>query len=144
MWVNGQQVGTIKGAFTRGIFDVTSTVGGAQCAGRPHLCRSRIPGATHEKTIAGGTGRNGGVTGLDGPTFLCTHRLGLDSHHPRPGHGIWQDVMLSATGPVVVQDPCVTSDLPLPRTDTADLTVQATVRNVTDAAADWHALTGRH
>ena len=33
------------------------------------------------------------------------------------------------------ENPYVTSELPLPRTDTADLTVQATVRNVTDTAA---------
>ena len=37
---------------------------------------------------------------------------------------------LSATGPVTVQDTYVTSDLPLPRTDTADLTVQTTLKNV--------------
>ena len=47
--------------------------------------------------------------------------------------GIWQKVTLSATGPVTVRDPLVTSDLPLPRTDSADLTVQATLQNVSDA-----------
>ena len=41
---------------------------------------------------------------------------------------------MSASGPVVLPDPAIVSDLPLPRTDTADLTVQATVRNVTDSA----------
>ncbi len=139
VWVNGRQVGTIKGAFTRGIFNVTPcvTVGGANALA-VHVWPQPHPGATHEKTIATGTGRNGGVTGLDGPTFLCS--IGWDwipTIRDRDT-GIWQDVFLSATGPVVVQDPYVTSDLPLPRTDTADLTVQATLRNVTDTAADRH------
>jgi len=92
------------------------------------------PGLTHEKTVATGTGPNGGVTGLDGPTFLCS--IGWDwipTIRDRDT-GIWQDVLLSASGPVIVPDPAVTSDLPLPRTDTADVIVQATVRNVTDSA----------
>jgi len=134
VWVNGKHVGDIKGAFTRGIFDVTPRV----TVGKPnalavHVFPQPHPGETHEKTVATGTGRNGGVTGLDGPTFLCS--IGWDwipTIRDR-NTGIWQDVLLSASGPVVLPDPAVTSDLPLPRTDTADLTVQATVRNVTDS-----------
>jgi hypothetical protein len=45
--------------------------------------------------------------------------------------GIWQGVSLSAVGPVALSDPVVTSDLPLPRTDVADLTVQTTLTNAT-------------
>jgi hypothetical protein len=133
VWVNGKQVGTIRGAFTRGIFDVTSnvTVGGPNTLA-VHILPQPHVGETHEKTISHGTGPNGGVTGIDGPTFLCT--IGWDwipTIRDRDS-GIWQDVTLSATGPVVFEDPYVASDLPLPRLDTADLTVQATVRNVTD------------
>jgi hypothetical protein len=134
VWVNGQQVGTIKGAFARGIFDVTTNVS----AGKPnalavHVFAQPHPGATHEKTIDNGTGPNGGVTGLDGPAFICS--IGWDwipTIRDRDT-GIWQDVVLSATGPVILPDPAITSDLPLPRTDTADLTIQATVRNATDS-----------
>jgi hypothetical protein len=133
VWLNGHEVGTIKGAFTRGIFDVTSKlVAGASNVLAVHIFPQPHPGETHEKTIANGTGPNGGVTGLDGPTFLCT--IGWDwipTIRDRDS-GIWQDVALSVSGPVVLEDPFVTSDLPLPRTDTADLTVQATLRNVTD------------
>ena len=124
VWLNGKQLGTIQGAFARGVFDVTDTLA-VHISPQPH------PGVTHEKTVATGTGPNGGVTGLDGPTFLCS--IGWDwipTIRDRDT-GIWQDVVLSATGPVVLPDPTVISDLPLPRTDTADLTVQATVRNVT-------------
>jgi hypothetical protein len=132
VWVNGHPLGAIKGAFARGIFDVTPhvTIGSPNALAvlvrpQPH------PGAVKEKTIAGGTGLNGGITALDGPTFLCA--IGWDwipTIRDRDT-GIWQDVTLSATGPVVVEDPYVTSKLPLPRTDSAELTVRATLRNAT-------------
>ena len=110
VWVNGRQVGTIQGAFARGIFDVTPDV----AVGKPnglavHVFPQPHPGATHEKTVATGTGPNGGVTGLDGPTFLCS--IGWDwipTIRDRDT-GIWQDVVLSATGPVVLPDPAITS-----------------------------------
>ena len=135
VWVNGTQVGKIEGAFARGIFDVTTNVS----VGKPnglavHVYPQPHPGVSHEKTVANGTGPNGGVTGLDGPTFLCS--IGWDwipTIRDRDT-GIWQDVLLSGSGPVTLPDPAVTSDLPLPKTDTADLTVTATVRNVTDSA----------
>jgi hypothetical protein len=133
VWVNGHQAGTIKGAFARGSLDVTPYVE----SGKPNGLAVQVlppphPGDTHEKTIATGTGPNGGVTASDGPCFMCT--IGWDwipTIRDRDA-GIWQDVELSATGPVVIEDPYITTDLPLPRTDTADVTVQATVRNVTD------------
>jgi hypothetical protein len=133
VWVNGHQLGAIEGAFARGIFDATAQVTvGSPNALAVHLFPQPHPGAVKEKTIAGGTGPNGGVTALDGPTFLCT--IGWDwipTIRDRDT-GIWQDVTLSATGPVVVEDPYVTSKLPLPRTDSAELTVRATLRNATD------------
>jgi hypothetical protein len=135
IWVNGHSAGAIKGAFARGIFDITPDV----VAGKPAALAVQIlpepnPGASHRKTIADGTGRNGGVTAMDGPTFLCS--IGWDwipTIRDR-NMGIWQKVTLSSSGPVVLQNPYVTSDLPLPRTDSADLTVSVTVSNVTDVA----------
>ena len=78
------------------------------------------------------SGQNGGISAIDGPTFLCT--IGWDwlpAIRDRDT-GIWQKVFLSATGPVVVKDPLVTTDLPLPKTDSADIGVQTTVENVSD------------
>jgi exo-1,4-beta-D-glucosaminidase len=51
---------------------------------------------------------------------------------PDRGMGIWHDVWLTRTGDVTVSDPQVASDLPLPDTTRADLTVTATVRNAGD------------
>jgi len=133
VWVNGVQVGTTRGAFARGIFDITANVKPGKkavvavlVAPQPH------PGVPHEHTLRDGIGPNGGESAIDGPTFLCT--IGWDwlpAMRDRDA-GIWQRVFLSATGPVVVKNPLVTTDLPLPRTDSADIGVQATVENVTD------------
>jgi hypothetical protein len=133
VWVNGAQVGTMKGAFKRGIFDISSEVKPGKKAilavlvsPQPH------PGVPHEHTIRDGVGKNGGITAIDGPTFLST--IGWDwipAIRDRDT-GIWQKVFISASGPVLITEPLVTTDLPLPKTDTADVSVQMKVENITD------------
>ena len=133
VWVNGVKVGETKGAFIRGKFDITDRVKPGKRAviavlvsPQPH------PGVPHEHTLLNGLGKNGGITALDGPTFLST--IGWDwlpAIRDRDT-GIWQKVFLSATGPVLIKDPLVTTDLPLPRTDSGDVAVQVTLENVTD------------
>jgi hypothetical protein len=133
VWVNGVQVGSIRGAFIRGIFDITSHVTPGKKAVLAVLVTPQPhPGVSHEHTLRDGLGQNGGISALDGPTFLST--LGWDwlpAIRDRDT-GIWQKVFLSATGPVVLKDPLVTTDLPLPRTDSTDVCVKATVENVSD------------
>ncbi len=133
VWVNGTQVGTIRGAFIRGIFDITAQVQPGKKAVLAVLITPQPhPGIPHEHTLRAGLGPNGGITAIDGPTFLST--LGWDwipAMRDRDS-GIWQKVFLSATGPVVLKDPLVTTDLPLPKTDSADVAVQATLENVSD------------
>jgi len=133
VWVNGVQVGKIRGAFIRGIFDITAQVK----AGRPAVVAVLVapqphPGDPHEHTLRNGVGQNGGITAIDGPTFLST--IGWDWLNAVRDRdtGIWQKVFLSATGPVLLKDPLVTTDLPLPRTDSSDVAVEATVENVSD------------
>jgi Exo-beta-D-glucosaminidase Ig-fold domain/Glycosyl hydrolases family 2/Glycosyl hydrolases family 2, sugar binding domain/Glycosyl hydrolases family 2, TIM barrel domain len=133
IWVNGTQVGTTRGAFIRGKFDITTLV-------KPHekaviavlVAPQPHPGVPHEHTLKGGMGPNGGITAIDGPTFLST--IGWDwvpAIRDRDT-GIWRKAFLSASGDVTVKDPLVTTDLPLPRSDSSDVAVQATVENVTD------------
>lgn len=133
VWVNGAQVGTIRGAFIRGIFDITAHVQPGKKAVLAVLITPQPhPGIPHEHTIRAGVGPNGGITAIDGPTFLST--LGWDwipAMRDRDS-GIWQKVFLSATGPVVLKNPLVTTDLPLPKTDSTDIAVQTTLENVTD------------
>src|SRR6201996_4454375 len=134
VWVNGRQVGTTKGAFRRGIFDISTDVKPGKDAVLAVLVSPQPhPGDPHEHTIRDGVGRNGGITAIDGPTFLST--IGWDwipAIRDRDT-GIWRKVFLSASGDVTIKDPLVTTDLPLPKTDSSDVAIQATVENVTDA-----------
>ncbi len=133
VWVNGTEVGTTRGAFVRGAFDISYNVRPGRRAVIAVLVRPQPhPGEPHEHTLRDGVGKNGGITAIDGPTFLST--IGWDwlpAIRDRDT-GIWQKVYLSATGPVLVKDPLVTTDLPLPRTDSADLAIRATLVNITD------------
>jgi hypothetical protein len=133
VWVNGVKVGTTRGAFIRGVFDITAQVKpGLRAVVAVLVAPQPHPGDPHEHTLRKGVGKNGGLTAIDGPTFLST--IGWDWLNAVRDRdtGIWQKVFLSATGPVLLKDPLVTTDLPLPRTDSSDVAVQATVENVSD------------
>ncbi|HWE85160.1 MAG TPA: glycoside hydrolase family 2 TIM barrel-domain containing protein [Terracidiphilus sp.] len=133
VWVNGVKAGETRGAFIRGKFDITDHVKPGQRAVLAVLVSPQPhPGEPHEHTLLNGLGKNGGITALDGPTFLST--IGWDwlpAIRDRDT-GIWQKVYLSASGAVLIKDPLVTTDLPLPRTDSSDVAVQVSVENVTD------------
>jgi len=141
-WLNGRDLGTNQGAFARGTYDITAAVNpGGSNALAVWIQPEPNPGTPHQKTIASGVGSNGGATGTDGPTFLCS--VGWDwipTIRDRDS-GIWQDVTVSASGPVVIQNPYVTSQVALPGLGSADLTMQATVSNAT-AVAQSGILTG--
>jgi mannosylglycoprotein endo-beta-mannosidase len=129
IWVNGQQAGTMRGAFIRGDFDISEFVKPGQravlavlVAPQPH------PGIPHEHTVALGVGGNGGETAIDGPTFLST--IGWDwlpAVRDRDT-GIWLPVTMNATGSVLVKDPFITADLSASH-DSAELHVSTTLQN---------------
>jgi hypothetical protein len=92
------------------------------------------PGTPLEQTVANGTGGNGGILSQDGPTFICTSGWDWIPGIRDRDMGIWQKVTLAATGPVVVENPLMSLRTCRCRARTsADLTVEATVHNVTDA-----------
>ena len=129
VWINGHKTGTLRGAFLRGGFDITPFVKAGQTAVLAVLVTPQPhPGIPHEHTVALGVGQNGGDTAIDGPTFLST--IGWDwlpAIRDRDT-GIWLPVTLSATGPVILQDPRITTTL----TDaykTADITINTTLEN---------------
>ncbi len=135
IWLNGQEIGAMRGAFARGVFDVSHYVmPGKKAALAVLITPQPHPGWPHEHTLADGMGLNGGITAVDGATFLCT--IGWDwipAIRDRDS-GIWQKVFLSATGPVVIKDPLVTTDLPLPDLSASDVAIQATLENTTEIA----------
>jgi hypothetical protein len=134
VWLNGQYLGHITGAFIRGDFDVTKLVH----TDSPNVLAVMIapppdPGLLSEESVKFGPRDNGGTLCLDGPSFQCTE--GWDWIPPIRDRdsGIWQDVILRATGPVEVNDPQVITQLPLPDTSSADVTVYTDLHNVSDA-----------
>jgi len=133
VFVNGHKAGDIKGAFARGVFDVTSLVKpGETAAVAVHIFPPLHPGNPQEQTVQLGLGPNGGELTRDGPTFVASVGWDWIPAIRDRNMGIWQKVTLTSSGPVVLQDPMVTSDLPLPRTDSADLNFETTLKNLTD------------
>jgi len=130
VWINGTRIGNIRGAFIRGVFDVTEVVK----AGQVNVIAVRVsppphPGIPHEESIAAGPGENGGWIAIDGPTFAAAEGWDWIPGIRDRNTGIWQDVELRATGEIRLLDPQVLTLLPLPSTDRAEVTIVAPVFN---------------
>jgi len=130
VWLNGQRLGSIQGAFRRGEFEVSrllSPSGENVLAVRilppPH------PGIPHEESARTGQGPNGGALAGDGPTFMASEGWDWMPGIRDRNSGIWQEVKLHFSGPVTLRDPQIITDLPLPDTTRSDLTVRATLHN---------------
>ncbi len=139
VWLNGKRIGTIKGAFIRGIFDVT----GILQPGQPNALAVQIsppphPGIPQEQSVKAGPGENGGILCLDGPTFIDTEGWDWIPGIRDRNTGIWQEVTLAATGSLKLGDPQVVTKLPLPDTSRADVTIAVPVHN--DGAAPVEAV----
>ncbi len=128
VFLNGVKIGRIEGGFMRGNFDVTDSIhAGARNVLAVRIEKPDTPGSVKEK----GNGRalNGGALGADNPTYHAA--AGWDWMSTIRGRdcGIWAGVYLTQSGPVTIQDPLVTTTLPLPDTSRADVAIQATLRN---------------
>ncbi len=111
VWLNGQQVTRIEGAFRRSMTDVTAWLrpeGENVLAVEIEKCAH--PGAVKLKNEQD-TDYNGGILGADNPTFHAT--VGWDWISTIPGRniGIWNDVYFSMADDVTLADPCVTTRL---------------------------------
>ncbi len=130
VWLNGQSLGTITGAFIRGIFDVTAILK----PGQTNVLAVRIsppphPGIPQEQSIKGGPGENGGIMCLDGPTFVATEGWDWIPAVRDRDTGIWQPVTLTASGSVKIGDPQVVTTLPLRDTSRADVEITVPLEN---------------
>lgn len=70
-WMNSLKLGTIKGAFARGRFDVTDFLKEKNTLA-VKIYPPDNPGIPHEQSMAAGQGHNGGILCLDGPTFISS------------------------------------------------------------------------
>jgi hypothetical protein len=134
VFVNGTRAGKIEGAFIRGRFDVTDLImPGRQNAVAVLIKKNDNIGLVKEQTALS-PDKNGGVLGADNPTYHAS--IGWDWIPTIRGRniGIWNDVYLTTSGPVTLEDPFVYADLSLPDTTAADIHIEVTLHNHSQVA----------
>jgi hypothetical protein len=130
VFLNGAKVGRIEGGFMRGRFDVTDLIQrGAKNALAVRIEKPATPGMVKEKGAPGRGVGNGGALGADNPTYHASAGWDWMSTIRGRNIGIWAGVYLTRSGPVTIENPLVTSTLPLPDTSRADIAIEATLRN---------------
>ena len=131
VWVNGKQVGEINGAFVRGTFDISDFVKrNAVNTIAVNIIPPTHPGIPHEESEAAGMGPNGGKLCLDGPTFISSEGWDWMPGIRDRNIGIWQNVTLKFIDAVTIKDTYVISQLPLPDTTSASLTIKTSLINI--------------
>lgn len=128
IFLNGQKLGRMEGAFIRGQYDVTDLIVPGKNVVAVEIIKNAHIGAIKEK-YEKNTDFNGGILGADNPTFHAS--IGWDWISTIRGRniGIWNDVSLTTSGKVTLQDPFVQSILPLPDTTSVALTPEVIVKN---------------
>lgn len=129
VFLNGESLGRIDGAFFRGVFDVTGKLKptGGKNALAILVHKNATPGTVHQKTYESPS-PNGGGLGHDNPTFHAS--VGWDWIPTIRGRntGIWNDVRLVDVADVTVENPLVTTKLNADRS-VAEVSVTVVVRN---------------
>ena len=129
IFLNGEKIGRIDGGFLRGRFDVTRCLLPGQNNGLAvRIIKNDTPGSVKQKTFAS-AGQNGGALGRDNPTFHAS--VGWDWISTIRGRniGIWNDVTLTTSGHVTIENPYISTALPLPDTSSAEVSIQVELSN---------------
>jgi hypothetical protein len=136
VWMNGKKLGGFTGAFLRGKFDVTDVAAGGENALAVRVSPPPHPGIPNEQSLKGGPGENGGMEVLDGPTFSAAEGWDWIPGIRDRDTGIWQDVTLTATGPVEIGDLNVITTLPKPDRSEADVEIEVPLTDAGNAETD--------
>jgi Exo-beta-D-glucosaminidase Ig-fold domain/Glycosyl hydrolases family 2/F5/8 type C domain/Glycosyl hydrolases family 2, sugar binding domain len=129
IFLNGVYIGRIDGAFIRGRLEITNLlVPGSKNVLAVRIKKNDSPGFIKEQTKLSHDA-NGGELGADNPTFHAS--VGWDWIPTIRGRniGIWNKVYLSMSGAVTLEDPFVTTNLPLPDTSVAKIGIAVTLKN---------------
>jgi exo-1,4-beta-D-glucosaminidase len=113
IWINGKKLASsdqVAGAFRRYKFDVSSFV---------------RPGATNAVAVE---------VSAPHPGDLAITFVDWNPMPPDKDMGLWQEVVLSATGPVSIRHPFVDTKLDLPAATTAHLAIRAELQNASTSA----------
>ncbi len=130
VWLNGVSVGFIEGAFKRGKFDVTNWLNkDKENSLAIHILPPFNPGIPHEQSPTAGIGPNGGMLCMDGSTFIASEGWDWMPGIRDRNIGVWQDVRLKFTDDVILKDPQIITDLPLPDLSSADVSIHTDVYN---------------
>ncbi|MGJ8639326.1 MAG: glycosyl hydrolase 2 galactose-binding domain-containing protein [Opitutaceae bacterium] len=130
---NGRRLGRIDGAFMRGEFEITKWAnfeGSNTLVVRIHHPEHWVP--ADRKVLRKSLGcriTNGDDHGYDSPASLAAAGWNWLPIMRGRNMGIWNHVAIHARGNVSIQDPWVESELPLPDTSAADLTIRTELRN---------------
>lgn len=133
VWINGQKLGGIKGAFIRGDFDISRYMKTGTNAIAVKVSPVPHPGIPQEESLTAGAGNNGGAQAQDGPTFIASEGWDWIPSVRDRNTGLWQDVVLKATGDVRLGDAQVITALPKADNSEADLTINVPVTNLSSA-----------
>lgn len=135
VWLNGHRLGSMKGAFVRGDFNATPHLRDKGNVLAVHILPPPNPGIPHEQSKADGHGMNGGQLCMDGPTFISSEGWDWVPGIRDRNIGLWQDVRLKYTDGIRLHDPQIITDLELPDTTMARITVKTDVENLSDSPA---------
>ena len=135
IWLNGVELGVMKGAFKRGVFDVTdvlkaSNVLVVRVSPPPH------PGIPQEQSMTAGPGENGGSMEIDGPAFLATEGWDWIPAIRDRNTGLWQPVTLKVTQGLKLGDTRVVSTFPQHDYGHATLAIEVPVTNFSKQAVN--------
>lgn len=140
IWLNGKRVGDMAGMFHRGLFDISK----AAVIGGENVLAVLVhpidpPNGFKERANTGGNAKNENRNGADGKIGAYTTMLMTcgwdftfkDGIRDR-NTGIWRDIKVFATGPVLLRNPFVKSELPVPDLSSSKETLSVEVRNASD------------
>lgn len=133
IFLNGQEIGDIKGAYTRKKIDITKYIKEDSVNALAVLIyKNDNPGEVTVQHLNDPDG-NGGIIGFDSPTILAS--IGWNWMPTIRGRniGIWNDVYLSFSGDVTLEDPFIKTFMALPDTSYADICVEAELVNHANA-----------
>jgi len=135
IWLNGVKVADraeVVGSFSRYRFDITrhAQPGATNCLA-VKVYPVDHPGVPDAQLEVFGAVRNFRKEIMKDVTLVMS--IGYDCMPTVPDRltGLWQDVHVGMTGPVAIEHPFVTTQLPLPDTSPAALTVSAELVNAT-------------
>lgn len=140
VWLNGSLIADsrkVVGMFGNWLFDITEYTNGQDINTLAvKISPLDYPGLPADPQLKafGPFGPNGGPTGDIGKNITMQCSVGWDwmpAVRDR-NMGIWQDVYLSATGPVDVRYPWVITNLSLPSLEKAELIIRAELVNLTE------------